>query len=133
MGTNKMTLTHFLAVGIMGAVGAILRWLTSVACVKLLGEKFVYGTLTVNVIGCFALGFFMTLVHAESVRLPILAHPAIAIGLLGAFTTFSTFGYETFRYLEQGAWMFAAGNIVANIALGLTAVGLGIGLGKMWT
>jgi CrcB protein len=62
---------------------------------------------------------------------PRLLRTSVAIGFLGAFTTFSTFSYETMQYFEKGAWQYAFGNILANICLCLLAVGIGLILGRL--
>ena len=92
--------------------------------VRSLGNHFAFGTLAVNVLGCLLLGFLF-----EAERTTSLVSPSLrllgAVGFLGAFTTFSTFGYETFRYWQSGASYLALLNISANLILGLGAVWLG--------
>jgi CrcB protein len=107
-----------LAVG--GAAGAVSRYALSGWAHDLLGERFPYGTLAVNVLGCFCIGVAMQAglsadLFSRSARL------AITVGFLGAFTTFSTFGYETVRAIEDGAWNTAFTNVAANVMLGLFA------------
>ncbi|QDU92992.1 fluoride efflux transporter CrcB [Lignipirellula cremea] len=110
-------------IGLAGSIGAISRYLLSGAAYRLLGEHFPYGTLLVNVLGCFCLG--MLAGWAGELFHPA-AKPTLSVGFLGALTTFSTFGYETINYLEKGAWLFALANIGANLALGFFAVWLGL-------
>ena len=108
-----------------GAAGALSRYALSGWVYRLAGEGFPFGTLVVNVAGCFLLGLIahigqVTDLIAENHR------PALTIGFLGAFTTFSTFGYETFRQLEDGLWGAALLNVGANVLIGLIAVGAGL-------
>jgi CrcB protein len=111
-------------VGVAGAAGAVGRYAVGVAASRWLGSGFAFGTLAVNVLGCLLLG---ALLEAER-QTGLVTHPVrmlVAVGFLGAFTTFSAFGYETFRYLEQGTHELALLNISANLVLGLGAVWLG--------
>ena len=101
------------------------RYGVGVAAERLWGAQFAVGTLVVNVLGCLALGFLLAAdrgadLVGQSVRL------LVAVGFLGAFTTFSTFGFETLRYFQSGATQLALLNIVANLLLGLLGVWLGL-------
>ncbi len=109
-------------IGIGGFVGAIARYGLSGLVYQWLGTDFPYGTLVVNVVGAFVLGFVMTAV-LKGVALP--ARNMITIGFLGAFTTFSTFSYETLVLLQHGELWRGLLNIVGSVGLGLIAVGLG--------
>ncbi|MER7165810.1 fluoride efflux transporter CrcB [Micromonospora sp. NPDC000207] len=104
------------------AVGAPLRYLTDRMIQARLGSVFPWGTLTVNVTGSLLLGFL--------IGLP--ADPAVAAlvgtGFCGTLTTYSTFGYETLRLAQNGAWFQAAVHIVVSIGAGLGAVYVGVSL-----
>ncbi len=113
-----------------GAAGAVSRYLVSGWSYRLLGDRFAYGTLIVNVAGCFLLGVLMQLSLATDI-LPRHARMVLGVGFMGAFTTFSTFGYETFRYLEDGSWWLAAANVIGNLVLGGMAVWLGVFISQM--
>ncbi len=119
----------FLMVGLAGAVGAILRFGISQLSKSALGEAFPWGTLLVNLIGCFLLGMIMS-VSEES--LSPRTKSIVGAGFLGALTTFSTFGLETCLKLEEGAWLLAFSNVLANVLLGLILAGVGIWAGKSW-
>ena len=93
--------------------------------VRLFGDGFPYGTLLVNVLGCFLIGV-LAHIGLTTDLLPKETREALGIGFLGGLTTFSTFGWETFRGLEDSAWSFAAGNVAANVLAGLTAVWAGV-------
>ena len=113
-----------LLIAVAGAAGAVSRYGVGVVAVRLLGERFAFGTLAVNVLGCLALGFLLELERGTN----LVSHPlrlVAAVGFLGAFTTFSTFGYETLRYLESGAGHLALANVLANLVLGIGAVWIG--------
>lgn len=114
----------FFLVGIAGAAGAVSRYGIGILAERSLGSHFAFGTLLVNVLGCLALGFLLELDRGTT----LVTHPLrmlLAVGFLGAFTTFSTFGYETLRYVQDGATHLALLNISANLILGLGAVWLG--------
>ncbi len=111
-------------VGLAGAFGAMSRYGVGIVAERLLGAHFAFGTLAVNVLGCLALGFLLELERGTD----LISHPMrllFAVGFLGAFTTFSTFGYETLRYFQSGSTHLAVLNISANLLLGLAAVWLG--------
>ncbi|RMF20026.1 MAG: fluoride efflux transporter CrcB, partial [Deltaproteobacteria bacterium] len=119
-----------LAVG--GALGTLSRYAVSGWAYRLLGERLAYGTLVVNVAGCFLLAFIMQ-VGLTTDALPRTLRLAVTVGFLGAFTTFSTFGYETMRYLEDGAWLLAAANAGANLFIGLAACWAGLAVANVIT
>ena len=118
-----------LLVASFGAVGAASRYGIGLLTLRLLGQGFAFGTLTVNLLGCFLLGFVMHVVaQREAVSTDLRA--ALGIGFLGAFTTFSTFGLETFDYLEKGRFTLAGLNISANVLIGLLLVWAGVSLAR---
>ena len=112
-------------IAVFGAMGCVSRYLVSGWTYTLVGRGLPYGTLIVNVLGSFLLGVVMaaglrsTLFSAE-LRL------GLAVGLLGGFTTFSTFSWETIRMLEEGSFLLAGLNVLLNVAVCLAAVGAGI-------
>jgi CrcB protein len=117
-------LQSFLLVGIAGAAGAVSRYGVGLLAERSLGGHFAFGTLLVNVLGCLALGFLLELDRGTT----LVTHPVrmlLAVGFLGAFTTFSTFGYETLRYFQEGSSHLALLNVSANLVLGLGGVWLG--------
>jgi len=117
-------LQNYFLVGIAGAAGAVSRYGVGLLAERSLGAHFAFGTLLVNVLGCLALGFLLELDRGTT----LVTNPVrmlLAVGFLGAFTTFSTFGYETLRYFQDGASQLALINVSANLVLGLGAVWLG--------
>jgi CrcB protein len=123
-------LNNLLAVALGGALGALGRYAVSGWTHQLLGTAFPYGTLVVNIAGCFALGFVVHLGQASQ-TVPETLGIAVRIGFLGALTTFSTFGYETLRQLEDNQWTLGLANIGANVLIGLLAVWAGATVGRL--
>lgn len=116
-------------IAVAGSFGALGRYYMTDLAHRLLGSGFPYGTLAVNVIGSFLIGLIIqTGISTDLV--PPAWRLALTVGFLGAFTTFSTFSYETLGYLEDGAWSIAAMNILANVLLAIFAVFLGVSLGR---
>lgn len=112
-----------------GAVGAVLRFAVSNSIYRLVGRDFPYGTLTVNVLGSLLMGLlFILLVERQVASAEWRA--ALLVGLLGAFTTFSTFSLETMALLEDGELSRALLNIVVSVLLCLAATWLGMGIGR---
>jgi CrcB protein len=112
-----------------GAVGALLRYGVSGAVQRLGPAGFPSGTLVVNLLGCFVLGLL-----AAALSGPILLREdlrvGLLVGLLGAFTTFSTFGYETVQLAGAGRLGPAVANVLLSNVLGLTAVWMGLRLAR---
>lgn len=116
---------HLLYIGVGGFFGAISRYLISGWTYTVLGDRWAWGTLAVNVLGSFLLGILMTQAQ-RSVALPAATRDALTIGFLGALTTFSTFSWETMQYVRSGALLLGGLNIAANCVLCLLAVAAGI-------
>ncbi|MBY6106148.1 fluoride efflux transporter CrcB [Ferrimonas balearica] len=114
---------NWLAVALGGAIGASLRYGTSILALRLFGTAFPYGTLAVNCVGSFAMGALYA--YGASAELSPHWKALIGVGLLGALTTFSTFSNETLLLMQEGAWLKAALNISLNLVLCLLMVYLG--------
>jgi len=115
-------------VGVGGFLGSMLRyWTTGVVQALSHSIGFPYGTLAVNVAGCFAIGFLSALAETRGVFTPE-ARAFVFVGILGGFTTFSTFGNETMDLLQGGERSLALANVGASVGLGLGAVWLGRGV-----
>ena len=110
-----------LMAGLGGAAGSMARYLVTGLAHRLLDTRFPIGTLAVNAIGCLVIGVLMSLIEDRQLLAPE-TRVLLMVGLLGGFTTFSAFGYETIQMLRHGDLRFAALNIAANVALGLGAV-----------
>jgi CrcB protein len=117
----------FIAFG--GAFGAVLRYGASLGVYTVLGRGFPWGTLFVNVVGSLLMGL-LSILLLERYNIGPEWRAAALVGMLGSFTTFSTFSIETLNLLEQGDLLRAAGNIVFSIAVCLVAVWFGVVLGR---
>jgi CrcB protein len=107
-----------------GAIGTGARYALSGWLLKALGASFPYGTLAVNVLGSFLVGSVMY-AGLEAGMIPPTLRVALATGVLGGFTTYSSFSYETLRYIQEGAWLVAALNLAATFLGCLAACFLG--------
>lgn len=123
-------MARFLWICAGGAVGTGARYLASIWAARLLGPAFPYGTLAVNVGGSFLLGAIMHL-GLVTQTLPPTLRLVLATGVMGGFTTYSTFNYETMQYFQEGAWAMGALNITATLVLCLVAGALGLA-GARW-
>jgi len=116
---------HVLLVGAGGFVGSVFRYLVSTGVQRWLGESWIpYGTLAVNIAGCFLIGLLAGLADSrqlltEETRLVLM------IGLLGGFTTYSTFAYDTLSLLRNGGIAAAVAYVVLHIVVGIAAVWIG--------
>ncbi|HEX3559979.1 MAG TPA: fluoride efflux transporter CrcB [Pyrinomonadaceae bacterium] len=119
-----------LAIGLAGLIGTLCRYWLSGVMARRYGETFPAGTLAVNVAGCLLIGFLFYLfqeryVASETTRTVVL------VGFLGGFTTFSSYGLQTFTLLRDGEFAYAAVNVVASNLLGLLSVWGGYTLAKV--
>lgn len=132
MGIENFYLTNrILLIGLGGGVGSILRYLLSVSVYKLLRPNFPYGTLTVNALGSFLIGFlFVFLLDRFGGRTDQL-RSLLIIGFLGGFTTFSSFSIETINLLENGEIYYGCLNIIISLFLCLSLTWGGIMLGRL--
>jgi len=121
---------QLLAVAVGGAAGAVMRWLMASGIQRMAGGAFPWGTLAVNALGSFLLGFlFVWLIERSSAS--ELMRLALTVGFLGAFTTFSTYSLESIRLLQEGAFTMAFGNIVGQVILCLILTWLGVQLARV--
>jgi len=112
-----------------GALGAVLRYGASLSVYSLLGRGFPYGTLFVNVSGSLLMGL-LSVIMLERFNIDPEWRAAVLVGVLGSFTTFSTFSIETLNLLEQGDVMRATANIVLSVLMCLVAVWFGVLIGR---
>ena len=128
---------HLLLVAVGGSLGAVARYGMGLWAARLLGKGFPWGTLIVNVLGCFIMGIVVEIMldleahTAEAITPAIRTQMAVwrqgvAIGFLGGLTTFSTFGADTLREFEGGQPLIALANIGTNVLLSLGAVWAGM-------
>ncbi len=116
-------LRQALWIGLGGFLGANARALVSSLVTHRLGMLLPYGTLVVNLTGCLLIGLLVGVLERRDVHPGI--RPALGLGFLGAYTTFSAFGFETVHLVREGSVFLAAVYVVASVALGLGAVWLG--------
>ena len=115
-----------LIVALGGAIGSVARYWMSGIVARWFGETFPWGTLLVNVSGCFVIGLFATLTSTEG---RWMVAPGMRtffmIGICGGFTTFSSFSLQTLSLYRDGEWLFAGLNVLGSVALCLIFTGLG--------
>src|SRR5438552_952071 len=124
-----MRMSRFLAVAAGGAAGAVARYAVALFVATFWKRDFPLATLLINVSGSFVLGFFSTFA-AEKTSLDPLWRLLVATGFVGAYTTFSTFEFETQRLTESGALWWGALNVITSVAAGFAAVQLGVFLAR---
>jgi CrcB protein len=116
---------QLLLVAVGGAIGSVLRYSVGIWALRIAGPNFPWGTLAVNVIGCFLIGVLAELItrrYGGSVELRLL----LITGFLGGFTTFSAFSLDTIALFERGALMAGITYVVASVAVSLAAVVAGL-------
>lgn len=112
-------------VALGGALGAVCRYLAGNVVSKAVGSALPWGTFLINLGGCFAMGLLMTVI-VERGLLPAAWRLFLCVGLLGGFTTFSSFGYEALMLLTEGKLLAAMGYGCGSVILGMLAAGVGV-------
>jgi fluoride exporter len=120
---------QLLAIGIGGAIGAMARYVLGGAVHRVTPGLFPYGTFVVNVVGCLAFGVIIGLAESRLTVGPV-ARAFLLIGLLGGFTTFSSFTFETFELMRDGQMTRAAVNVAGQFLLGFSALWAGLAAGR---
>lgn len=118
-----------LLIGVGGFAGAVARYLVDLRVSTWTGGTLPWGTFVINVSGSFLVGVLFALV-IERAALPAEVRGPLMIGFLGAYTTFSTLALESWRMIEDGAWLYASANLGGSIVIGVLAVVAGVGLGR---
>lgn len=129
-GTLKTMLLKLFYLGLAGAAGTLARYGLSGLVGRSIGTTFPWGTAVVNILGCLFFGllwafFENRLVLSGQLRM------ILFVGFFGAFTTFSTFAFETSQLLDDSQWLWAAGNFLLQTMVGLIAVMAGLAIGKL--
>jgi fluoride exporter len=118
-----VTVASVIGVGLLGGVGAVARFALDGAVSRRVGREFPYGTLAVNLVGAFVLGVFVGLALSDA------TYRLLGIGLVGAFTTFSTWAFESHRLGEDRRLGMGVANFAVSLVLGVTAAWAGRHLG----
>jgi CrcB protein len=121
-------LIQYLAVALGGSLGAMARLAVASACGRLLGTAFPVGTFIINISGSLFLGWFLTII-GNRIVISDTTRIGIAVGFVGAYTTFSTYMYESMALLENGSAIKAVVNLLGSLLVGLAAVRAGMWLG----
>jgi len=116
----------YLLIGVGGALGSIARFFFSGLIATHVGETFPWGTICVNVTGCFVIGFFNSLTAPEGRAFASAeTRQFFMTGVLGGYTTFSSFSLQTLELARDGEWFYAGANVVGSFVLCLLAAWLG--------
>ena len=127
---RNTAVTNILVIALGASIGANLRYALSNWAAQQWGTTFPYGTMIINVVGSCCIGLILALAGSRvtpSVPLRLM----LVTGLLGGFTTFSTFSYETYGLLVSGSWLEAGLNIVGSVGISLLGVFMGAGLARL--
>lgn len=116
---------NIVLIALGGALGAVSRFLLGNAVSQAVGSALPYGTFVVNVIGCFAMGLLMTII-VDRELLPASWRLLLCVGLLGGFTTFSSFAYEGLMLLNEGRLLAVLAYVGGSVGLGLVAAAAGV-------
>jgi fluoride exporter len=127
-GTQRI-MHKIILIGLAGLIGTLCRYWLSGLVARQYGETFPWGTLVVNVVGCFLAGSLYYLLEERFLVSPTL-RTVILVGLLGGFTTFSSFGLQTFTLLREGEFALATLNVILSNFLGLLLLWAGYTLVK---
>jgi fluoride exporter len=125
-------LMPYLLVGLGGFIGANARFVVARLVGALFETRFPLGTFVINVSGSFLLGVLGTIVAQKVMPSSEAMRLALGVGFLGAYTTFSTFEFETHALFDDGSWLTATTNVFASLFVGLLAVRAGIVVAKTW-
>ena len=121
---------HLAWLAVAGAAGTLCRYGLSGLVSRLASEKFPWGTLAVNALGCFLFGVVWTIAAEDRMLISSETRTILLVGFMGAFTTFSTFAFETGGMLRDSEWWPAAANLLAHNLLGLACIFLGFAVGR---
>lgn len=117
-------MSQYLLVALGAAAGGLARYIIGAAIMQRFGGRFPLGTLTINVTGCFLIGVLMTMI-TERGTLSSKWQPLLVIGVLGGYTTFSSFGWETYRSIREGNALMGLAYVLLSVGLGYIAVWCG--------
>jgi fluoride exporter len=115
---EKSMIFNMMLLAVAGALGTLARFGLSSLAQQFFGGRFPWGTFSVNLVGCLCFGIVWSLLEERSI-LPPESRLFILTGFMGAFTTFSTWSYESYMLVREGAWIMAGTNIVIQPILGI--------------
>jgi CrcB protein len=116
----------YLWIALGSALGGMARYGCSGLVAMRFGETFPWGTVVVNVVGSFVIGLVATLTGPDGrLLVPVEARQFVMLGVLGGFTTFSSFSLQTLTLVQDGEWLYASANVLLSVTLCLLAVWLG--------
>jgi fluoride exporter len=128
--SERLELQKYFLIAIGGALGSVMRYLVGSMVANRMGTRFYYGTFVVNMTACLIVGFSLTLLERRAgVNAAWLF--LIAVGFVGAYSTFSTFEWEAFTTLQTGAFLLTGIYVMLSFLLGLVAVWLGVLLARL--
>jgi CrcB protein len=127
---GRLNLQKYFLLALGGALGSLARYWVGSAVASRLGTRFPYGTFVINITACLIIGFSLTWIERRTEINPAWRF-LIPIGFVGAYSTFSTFEWETFTALQTGTFLIAALYVSLSILLGLIAVWLGVLLARL--
>jgi CrcB protein len=125
-------LRNILLIALGGAFGCVARFLLANAVYTVLGRSFPYGTLVVNMVGCFLMGFLFVILLERFAVVAEQLRALLLIGFLGGLTTFSTFSIETINLMENGDVLRVATNIIGSVCLCLFVTWIGVMLARQF-
>lgn len=120
-----------IAISLGAIAGALCRYYLTLWFVKMFGAGLPYGTFFINLTGCLGMGFFLTLALERFINIPMEVRLMVTTGFLGAYTTFSTYGLETFTLLSSGRFLWASFYWLGSAFLGVVAVQIGVWLARL--
>jgi CrcB protein len=123
-------MTRFILICFGGAVGTGARYLLGGFVARVAGPDFPYGTLLINVLGSFLIGVVQQ-VGLSTLMIPDTVRLVLAVGVMGGFTTYSSFSYETVKLVETGSWSAAGAYVVLTTTLCLVGCVMGLSLGRV--
>lgn len=118
-------------IALAGAMGSLARYGLGGVVQNALGKSFPWGTVTVNLLGCLLFGLVWGLAVESRLTISAETRMILLVGFMGAFTTFSTFSFETVKLLEDSEWLLALGNLALQNIGGLVAMFVGLALGRL--
>jgi CrcB protein len=125
------TLVSYLWVAAGGALGSVSRYALASAFARAVGERFPWGTIAVNISGCFVIGLIgMATAPVGRIATPLDVRQFLMIGICGGYTTFSSFSLQTLTLMRAGAWMEAGANVTVSVVACMVAVWLGAAAGE---